>query len=91
MRTTRRNPWEVSTHSRPKAAGVACYTLDDVAKVSTHSRPKAAGIPAIHTQAVQLRFNSQPPEGGWLIDNPPTDAGAAVSTPSRPKAAGSCL
>ena len=34
----------VSTHSRPKAAGVACYTLDDVAKVSTHSRPKAAGV-----------------------------------------------
>ena len=34
---------KVSTHSRPKAAGLNCENPDAKADVSTHSRPKAAG------------------------------------------------
>ena len=34
----------VSTHSRPKAAGLFCFGFSFFFKVSTHSRPKAAGI-----------------------------------------------
>ena len=33
----------VSTHSRPKAAGIVGPALAHVRGVSTHSRPKAAG------------------------------------------------
>ena len=33
----------VSTHSRPKAAGLAFMLYPDPSGVSTHSRPKAAG------------------------------------------------
>ena len=35
---------EVSTHSRPKAAGSVFTTTRNHANVSTHSRPKAAGL-----------------------------------------------
>ena len=35
--------WEVSTHSRPKAAGIVNFTSSCKCIVSTHSRPKAAG------------------------------------------------
>ena len=38
----------VSTHSRPKAAGMFIAPLPCDVAVSTHSRPKAAG-PAIRT------------------------------------------
>ena len=34
---------EVSTHSRPKAAGVPVQQFSALGRVSTHSRPKAAG------------------------------------------------
>ena len=34
--------------------------------VSTHSRLKAAGDCHIEAQAKSGRFNTQPPEGGWL-------------------------
>ena len=34
----------VSTHSRPKAAGIFPDTADSDYLVSTHSRPKAAGV-----------------------------------------------
>ena len=56
---------EVSTHSRPKAAGLFilyCYFLFIV---STHSRPKAAGIGRGNADRLPRRFNTQPPEGGW--------------------------
>ena len=35
---------EVSTHSRPKAAGAVNQNKPHDRKVSTHSRPKAAGF-----------------------------------------------
>ena len=37
------NPYKVSTHSRPKAAGLLGLGVSFVSYVSTHSRPKAAG------------------------------------------------
>ena len=36
--------FEVSTHSRPKAAGTTVSRANESLTVSTHSRPKAAGI-----------------------------------------------
>ena len=35
--------------------------------VSTHSRLKAAGRQATRQSQRHLRFNTQPPEGGWLF------------------------
>ena len=36
-----------------------------ICSVSTHSRPKAAGEQTIDLDFKPLRFNTQPPEGGW--------------------------
>ena len=79
---------DVSTHSRPKAAGLSPKARKKVIGVSTHSRPKAAGWQArisgkrlhkfqltaarrrlaaqIDSVSSWMRFNSQPPEGGWI-------------------------
>ena len=35
--------------------------------VSTHSRPKAAGGSWEFIYIHQHRFNTQPPEGGWIL------------------------
>ena len=59
----------VSTHSRPKAAGVLGGIQGNSLWVSTHSRPKAAGYSKIKIFFRQLSFNTQPPEGGWVIPN----------------------
>ena len=82
---------EVSTHSRPKAAGIVqtinkrqikkfqhtaarrrlayiCLQCTPTEAVSTHSRPKAAGRHPCHVLTVFQCFNTQPPEGGWLIN-----------------------
>ena len=60
---------EVSTHSRPKAAGTHHIFGSGKIFVSTHSRPKAAG----HFDDVRNisfhSFNTQPPEGGWTSSN----------------------
>ena len=55
----------VSTHSRPKAAGVYCASKPLILRVSTHSRPKAAGTVPKSRSALCKCFNTQPPEGGW--------------------------
>ena len=57
---------EVSTHSRPKAAGYRPIPRLRPIDVSTHSRPKAAGHRARKRQQKHRSFNTQPPEGGWL-------------------------
>ena len=57
----------VSTHSRPKAAGGATRAGVPTIFVSTHSRPKAAGKPDPDPKPNPDGFNTQPPEGGWLI------------------------
>ena len=57
---------EVSTHSRPKAAGRLRIHSRAAVGVSTHSRPKAAGLDHIAASRGLSSFNTQPPEGGWL-------------------------
>ena len=47
---------DVSTHSRPKAAGGSPLAFLLFVKVSTHSRPKAAGCPAPKLCAKSLEF-----------------------------------
>ena len=80
----------VSTHSRLKAAG-SCYTARDIRHfVSTHSRLKAAGhFPFACFQPIGC-FNTQPPEGGWVI-LAIWRCRLDVSTHSRLKAAGVIL
>ena len=58
-------PTEVSTHSRPKAAGIRFPFSCLKSPVSTHSRPKAAGHFEGCGGSFQACFNTQPPEGGW--------------------------
>ena len=64
----RPSPRRVSTHSRPKAAGVFMYDRALSDSVSTHSRPKAAGRHSRHVFGYAAGFNTQPPEGGWWCD-----------------------
>ncbi|WP_455019891.1 hypothetical protein [Kingella denitrificans] len=86
MRDMTRAQAVVSTHSRLKAAAQTRRVLRYKLKVSTHSRLKAADFAALKL-APMRSFNTQPPEGGWLL---PQNMGAftAVSTHSRLKAAG---
>ena len=56
----------VSTHSRPKAAGLSRIAALAGDSVSTHSRPKAAGAHGGIGAIDNGSFNTQPPEGGWL-------------------------
>ena len=46
----------VSTHSRPKAAGLFYLRTLNHSTVSTHSRPKAAGIAPIHLSFFMFRL-----------------------------------
>ena len=78
----------VSTHSRPKAAGGVTLDEGKAFLVSTHSRPKAAGGLIRWRASLKARFNSQPPEGGWLGYRAAPHEPLPVSTHSRPKAAG---
>ena len=64
----------VSTHSRPKAAGIFSARFIFRSVVSTHSRPKAAGFLLLLVNKVTDSFNTQPPEGGWLIYHSVSDA-----------------
>ena len=77
----------VSTHSRPKAAGVCGRSPLRGYLVSTHSRPKAAGLPS-RTRLLhrQVSTHSRPKAAGPIAEAM-RDA-AKVSTHSRPKAAG---
>ena len=54
--------------------------------VSTHSRPKAAGA-LDSVQTSDVRFNTQPPEGGCVYEKGKQLGDKQVSTHSRPKAA----
>ena len=58
---------QVSTHSRPKAAGPDSLINVQAVTVSTHSRPKAAGCRLDQFRCRYCRFNTQPPEGGWMF------------------------
>ena len=71
---------QVSTHSRPKAAGFFVDNKSQLVNVSTHSRPKAAGAAIIFYKISSFSFNSQPPEGGWLV----TSSNSTSLTGSKP-------
>ena len=81
---------EVSTHSRPKAAGVLSFQ-DNNNNKSFNTQPPEGGWrlnqPYAHTFGC---FNTQPPEGGWDVLQSAMDF-YFVSTHSRPKAAGPIL
>ena len=65
--SSKRNNLNVSTHSRPKAAGGVTKTcINAFPSVSTRSRAKAAGIAPFSRLVKNVGFNSQPREGGWL-------------------------
>ena len=49
-------------------------------RVSTHSRPKAAGFRKPYFPTSPSGFNTQPPEGGWLIANPNTAPSTCFNT-----------
>ena len=57
----------VSTHSRPKAAGVFS-TLVFIMQLCFNSQPPEGGWSShlICLTIARNRFNSQPPEGGWF-------------------------
>ena len=77
----------VSTHSRPKAAGLTGWVGAHLHSVSTHSRPKAAGPSlAAYPAPCAVSTHSRPKaagDGSSLMRQL-----AEVSTHSRPKAAG---
>ena len=77
----------VSTHSRPKAAGHVCRRSCQRKSVSTHSRPKAAGREVfLETSAGFVSTHSRPKAAGWCVYF--RRSRGSVSTHSRPKAAG---
>ena len=57
----------VSTHSHPKVAGWEDYINHREKVVSTHSHPKVAGRKTPRTHSTRCSFNTQPPEGGWMM------------------------
>ena len=78
----------VSTHSRPKAAGFDAAELRLKQIVSTHSRPKAAGVwVGIGIVDLQVSTHSRPKAAGNTRRI--KVIAKMVSTHSRPKAAGS--
>ena len=87
MRTTKRNPWEVSTHSRPKAAGqAASHPLVAFTFQLTAARRRLDGIAFFDTRYRLVSTHSRPKaagdkQSGWVRFE-------IVSTHSRPKAAG---
>ena len=77
----------VSTHSRPKAAGIIPLDILISAGVSTHSRPKAAGIyDGIRAVSRMVSTHSRPKAAGNILMS--LLHLFVVSTHSRPKAAG---
>ena len=78
---------DVSTHSRPKAAG-RIRTDGGGAIMFQHTAARRRLVSFAVMKSVQdLCFNTQPPEGGWA-SAPGFKRRPAVSTHSRPKAAG---
>ena len=77
----------VSTHSRPKAAGMIYQVGCDISKVSTHSRPKAAGTTK-HRWTTNTLFQHTAARRRLAAALGDTLKDMKVSTHSRPKAAG---
>ena len=82
------SPVDVSTHSRPKAAGtISSYALFNI-DVSTHSRPKAAGQRLLICFGEWCWFQHTAARRRLVTDHVPVYWYDEVSTHSRPKAAG---
>ena len=79
---------DVSTHSRPKAAG-AFFPQPLPSGERFNTQPPEGGW---HETEIFVMFgdcfNTQPPEGGWTLTQKEFDNIFFVSTHSRPKAAG---
>ena len=78
----------VSTHSRPKAAGLFYIRTLNHSTVSTHSRPKAAGIAPIQHPIHHFKFQLTAARRRLVNHRGIIVFVAVVSTHSRPKAAG---
>ena len=79
---------DVSTHSRPKAAGVQSSIRRTNHPCFNTQPPKGGWNSRRYPLRAKHRFNTQPPKGGWLLLEQQA-AVSVVSTHSRPKAAGS--
>ena len=86
--TLRQSP--VSTHSRPKAAGLS-DDLNTYTSLFQHTAARRRLDLPKRCAFDGVGFNTQPPEGGWPDDKPKEDDKPKVSTHSRPKAAGLSL
>ena len=61
---------DVSTHSRPKAAGLSELLPAKRHKVSTHSRPKAAGqtwVTQVNPEVIIVSTHSRPKAAGGVV------------------------
>ncbi len=57
----------VSTHSRPKAAGIKAGSRDIVHKLFQLTAARRRLVKHLKNAADSIGFNSQPPEGGWRL------------------------
>ena len=78
----------VSTHSRPKAAGILVQAWRKKALQFQHTAARRRLVEQCIMAFRRLCFNTQPPEGGWFEFGFCGKSVAEVSTHSRPKAAG---
>ena len=61
----------VSTHSHPKVAATYTKWVRATPVVSTHSHPKVAAVKVTSKSQITHRFNTQPPEGGCILQLTP--------------------
>ena len=69
----------VSTHSRPKAAGPLPVRLPPNCKFQHTAARRRLGFP-LPSWRFRLRFNTQPPEGGWFFGRRHDDGYARFNT-----------
>ena len=80
--------FDVSTHSRLKAAGWLALSVF-LSSFGFNTQPPEGGWYCyIEYSKVEICFNTQPPEGGWVSRAVSMSANGSVSTHSRLKAAG---
>ena len=69
----------VSTHSRPKAAGASPVSNSSL-RLFQHTAARRRLVLLHRFGKVRRRFNTQPPEGGWLPDFTPSITGSGFNT-----------
>ena len=60
----------VSTHSRPKAAGSAIWSVRITISSFNTQPPEGGWASRCFPTLPAICFNTQPPEGGWFYDQP---------------------